>query len=232
MIHNPEWILLSRVRTHNHQMTAAAKAMAVAPRRDDGLGAALVEPFAQRLAVVSLVGDEFGGWWQCSDAGLGDLAVVDVSRRQQEDGPWRRRRHGPWCSDRLWCGRYHGPSPPFPPPAQRCTLMQLLSMKGRSGTPSAPASALKMPSQTPRPAQRTKRLYSVFFGPYTSAQSAQRPPQRSACTIPLSTRRSSTRALPRTSVGSSGAIRSHCASENQKKSDIAPPPHRGSESPS
>ena len=85
MIHNPEWILLSRVRTHNHQMTEAAKAMAVAPRRDDGLGAALVEPFAQRLAVVSLVGDGFGGWWQCSDAGLGDLAVVDVSRRQQED---------------------------------------------------------------------------------------------------------------------------------------------------
>lgn len=29
--------------------------------------------------------------------------------------------------------------------------------------------------------------------------------------------------LPATSVGRSGSIRSHCASENQKKSDISPP---------
>ena len=48
--------------------------------------------------------------------------------------------------------------PPFPPPAQRWTLMQLLSMKSLSGASAAPASALKMPSQMPRSAQRTKRL--------------------------------------------------------------------------
>src|SRR3546814_5961840 len=34
---------------------------AVPARRDDGLGAACFEPFAQGLAVIALVGDEFGG---------------------------------------------------------------------------------------------------------------------------------------------------------------------------
>lgn len=64
--------------------------------------------------------------------------------------------------------------------------MQLLLMNSRSGIPSAPASALKMLSHTPRSTQRTKRLYNVFLGPYMSSQSAQRLPQRSACTISLS----------------------------------------------
>jgi hypothetical protein len=36
--------------------------------------------------------------------------------------------------------------------------MQVLSMNSRSGASSAPASALKIPSHIPRPAQRTKRL--------------------------------------------------------------------------
>src|SRR5215210_406851 len=42
--------------------------------------------------------------------------------------------------------------------------------------------------------------------------------------MPLSTRRSSTRCLPRTLVGNSGSMRAHCASENQKKSAIFTPP--------
>lgn len=53
--------------------------LAVAARRDDGLCAAVVEPLAQVLAVVALVGDELSGRWQGPDAGLGDLAVVDVA---------------------------------------------------------------------------------------------------------------------------------------------------------
>jgi Co/Zn/Cd efflux system component len=38
--------------------------------------------------------------------------------------------------------------------------------------------------------------------------------------MPDSTRRSSTRGMPRVSVGNSGSIRPHCSSENQKKSAI------------
>ena len=48
--------------------------------------------------------------------------------------------------------------PPFAPPAVRWTLMQELSMKSLSGTPSTPASWAKMRSHTPRSAQRRKRL--------------------------------------------------------------------------
>lgn len=48
--------------------------------------------------------------------------------------------------------------PPIPPPAQRWTLMQVLSMNNRSGASSAPARALKMSSHIPRSAQRTKRF--------------------------------------------------------------------------
>lgn len=86
------------------------------------MGAALVEPFAQCLAVVALVGDEFGGWWQCGDAGPGDLAVVDVPRRQKED-----MRAAPGVADGMDLGvptafgvaDTMGQGPPFPPPAQR-----------------------------------------------------------------------------------------------------------------
>ena len=64
----------------------------------------------------------------------------------------------------------------------------------------------------------------VFFGPYAPGASAQRPPERMTCTIPLSTRRSSTRFSPRVFDGSNGAIRAHCVSENQNKSAICNPP--------
>jgi hypothetical protein len=38
----------------------------------------------QRLAVIALVGNKFGGGWRRSDTGLGELAVVNVAQRQQE----------------------------------------------------------------------------------------------------------------------------------------------------
>ena len=48
-------------------------------------------------------------------------------------------------------------------------------------------------------------------------QSHQRQPLFSTCKMPLSTRRSSTRILPRTSVGKSGPIFAHWSSDNQNK---------------
>ena len=44
-----------------------------------------MEPFAQGLAVITLVGDEFGGRRQSLDAALCDLAIMYVSRRQEQD---------------------------------------------------------------------------------------------------------------------------------------------------
>jgi hypothetical protein len=54
---------------------------AVLARRNDGLCAALFEPFAQGLAVMALVGDEFGGRRRSLNAALCDLAIMHVSRR-------------------------------------------------------------------------------------------------------------------------------------------------------
>src|SRR5215510_4408154 len=77
-----------------------------------------------------------------------------------------------------------------------------------------PASSRNRFSQTPRRAQRKKRLVG---GPNSGGQSHQRQPLFSTCTIPLITRRSSTRSTPRTSVGRRGSIRFHCSSLSQNR---------------
>src|SRR3546814_7660476 len=137
-------------------------------RRDDGLGAACFEPFAQGLAVIALVGDEFGGRRHRRDALLGNLAIMHVAGGQEQDA-----RATLLVADGMELGvaaslraaDTMSQGPPFAPPAQRWTLMQLESMNRRSGTSPAPASAPKMPSHMPRSDQRTKRMSSVFFGP-------------------------------------------------------------------
>lgn len=58
---------------------------AVLARRNDGLGTARVEPFAQGLAVITFVGDKFGRGRQGLDAQLGHLAIVDVAGCQEQD---------------------------------------------------------------------------------------------------------------------------------------------------
>ena len=68
-------------------------------------------------------------------------------------------------------------------------------------------------------------------GPYSGGQSHHRQPLFKICRMPLITRRSSTRSLPRTSFGKSGSIRHHCSSLSQNKLDrISLPPNQfGSE---
>ena len=105
--------------------------------------------------------DELRGGRQGFDTQPRHVAVMDVAGRQEQDD-----RAGFRVADRVELGvastfraadtMSHGP--PFPPPAQRWTLMQLLSMNNLSGASSAPASALKMPAQMTRSDQRTKRL--------------------------------------------------------------------------
>jgi len=60
---------------------------------------------------------------------------------------------------------------------------------------------------------------AVFAGPYSGGQSHHRQPLLMTNTMPLITRRSSTRALPRTSIGRSGSIEHHCSSLSQKRLD-------------
>src|SRR5215469_6686955 len=65
-------------------------------------------------------------------------------------------------------------------------------------------------SQTPRRAPAHEAIIVVVKGPYSGGQSHQRQPLFSTCTMPLMTRRSSTRSTPRTFAGRRGSIRSHC----------------------
>lgn len=48
--------------------------------------------------------------------------------------------------------------PPFPPPAQRCAFMWVLSIRTSAGGPPAAASATNSSCDTPFAAQRTNRL--------------------------------------------------------------------------
>src|SRR6266566_7174611 len=57
----------------------------------------------------------------------------------------------------------------------------------------------------------------VVGGPYSGGQSHHRQPLFSTCKMPLITRRSSTRSLPRTSCGKCGSICLHCSSFSQNK---------------
>src|SRR5476651_1821183 len=57
----------------------------------------------------------------------------------------------------------------------------------------------------------------VVGGPYSGGQSHHRHPLFRTCRMPLITRLSSTRSLPRTSLGKCGSIRHHCSSLSQNK---------------
>jgi hypothetical protein len=57
----------------------------------------------------------------------------------------------------------------------------------------------------------------VVGGPYSGGQSHQRQPLFNTCNMPLITRRSSTRSLPRISVGKNGSIFAHCSSDSQNR---------------
>ena len=81
--------------------------------------------------------------------------------------------------------------------ADRWTLICVLSSKASAGGPPARASSMNTRSQIPRTAQRTNRLYSVLRGPYSNGASDHRQPEMMTWMMPLITRRSSTRRLPR-----------------------------------
>src|SRR3546814_13046068 len=101
---------------------------AVPARRDDGLGAACFEPFAQGLAVIALVGDEFGGRRHRRDALLGNLAIMHVA-----GGPEQEARATLLVADgrELGVADYRrsadsmSQAPPFSPPGPRGHLERL-----------------------------------------------------------------------------------------------------------
>ncbi len=92
---------------------------------------------------------------------IGRAAVGDLATGQQEaerstfavgEGVELAVAAAPADPDRL------EERPPFPPPAERCAFMWVLSIRTSAGGPSAAASATTNSCQTPFAAQRTNRL--------------------------------------------------------------------------
>ena len=103
-------------------LVVADALLAIGFARDDGLDSAFLEKGAERIGVISLVGDQLGDAGDQAHAGLRDHAICGIARCQDE-GPWtaffinhRMDFAVPTAfgyADRLRLG------PPFPPLAHR-----------------------------------------------------------------------------------------------------------------
>jgi hypothetical protein len=93
-----------------------------------------------------------------------------------------------------------------------------------SGGSEQATSAAKIPCQSPRWLQRFQRLKTVVYGPYSGGKARQRQPSRKRWTMPLITRRSSTRRGPVWTIGRCGSIAAHCTSLSQNTPDTVHPP--------
>jgi hypothetical protein len=129
--------------------------------RDDGLDALLLEKGADRVGIVTFVGEELFDAGQEADAFLCHHAIGGIARREDErPGPAGR------VDDRVdlaVAAAFRKPDrlkirPPFPPLAQRCTLTWLESNAACSGGSAGAATDSKIFFQMPRSLQREKRL--------------------------------------------------------------------------
>src|SRR5205814_2684345 len=171
---------------------------------NDRPGSALMQFVAEFAAVVTLVAEQPFRRLHSADQALRDRAIMRFASSQQ-DGEKAPLSICECVNLRVAPAARAANSllllPPFPPAAERCALTCVESIICMAVTPPFSASSRNRLSQMPRRAQRTNRLYIVVGGPYSAGQSHQRQPLFSTCTMPLMTRRSSTRSTPRTSVG-------------------------------
>ena len=141
-----------------------AKAMQGDPVRfvgNDGLGAAFNDVGSQSVGIIALVGDEDAhGRSECEHRGRGgDIGMVarsEVKHVRPAIGIAQGVDFGgapaARAADRLCL------LPPFPPPAERCALIEVESSDNVTSSLPAFAKAAKIAPQRPRLAQRLKRL--------------------------------------------------------------------------
>jgi len=120
-----------------------------------------LDQIADRVAVLSLVGQHDGAQCKIIEQDIGRAAIGNLTTRQQE-AEWPAFAIGERVQlavaaasadpDRL------DERPPFPPPAERCAFMCVLSMRTSAGGPPADASVTNSSCHTPFAAQRTNRL--------------------------------------------------------------------------
>ena len=137
---------------------------------NDGLHGSSTNGVDDRVGVVPCVGDQSvaGG---VLDQALRFRRVVLLAGRE-DDVKWlacgRRDRMDLGGKTSSRTAQSIASDPPFPPAASWCARTTVPSMS--EPTSSSTRNALKAPSQTPRFAQRAKRLYVVFQGPYLSGK--------------------------------------------------------------
>jgi hypothetical protein len=160
---------------------------------DDGLHASSANRTDDRIGIVPSVRDEsFAG--RVVDQTLRFRRVVLLAGRENdvEGFAFGRRDRvdlGGKTSSRT--AQSIASDPPFPPAASWCARTTVPSIS--EPTSSSMRKALKAASQTPRFAQRAKRLYMVFQGPYLSGMSRQGAPVLSRHITALTNMRSPSR---------------------------------------
>lgn len=185
------------------------------------------------VGIVALVADELARRCDSRDQRGGGGDVGDVAAGQQDrvraalvvaervdlgGAPTAR------AADRLVAGIAFAPF--FAPAAERCAFTAELSISVTCGGSAQATRAAKMRCQMPRWLQRFQRLNTVVYGPYSGGRARHRQPSRKRCTMPLITRRSSTRRGPVWTIGRCGSIAAHCTSFSQNRRDTVHPPRR------
>ncbi len=143
------------------RLRKAAFPAAVGFGRDVGDRALLLDEITDGVAVIGLVGEHDGARRKVIQQHISGATVGDIAGRQQE-----AERPAFTVGERVELAVAAAPAdadrlaarPPFPPPAERCAFMWVLSIRTAAGGPPAAASATNMSCHTPFAAQRTNRL--------------------------------------------------------------------------
>src|SRR3977135_2762647 len=142
-------------------LAKAERLLPIAAVGNDRLGSALVQLVAQFSAVVGLVAEHAFRWLHSADEALRDRAIVCFASSQQ-NGDEASLSICECVNLRVAPSARAANSlfllPPFPPAAERCAFTCVESIICVSVDRPFPASLRNRFSQTPRRAQRTKRL--------------------------------------------------------------------------
>jgi hypothetical protein len=192
--------------------------LAMGARWDGCADAVLTQRAADRVGVVTLVGEQVG--WSCvGERGYGfecravrRLAAGEVEDERDASGITETMNFtgepAPRAAKSLFA------SPPFAPAAETWPRTVVLSMLWRELSAIDWASVEATASQTPASLQRRKRWYTVIHLPYFSGTSRQGAPVRRCHRMPLTMVRLSCagRLLRPRSAGSRSFSRRHSAS--------------------
>ena len=142
-------------------LVEAQALLAIGLAGNNWLDAAIAELLAQVVAVIGLVTEKLGGAFDTPDQALTNRIVVRLAAAQ-EDGE-KAALSICDCVDLRVAPTARAANrlalrPPFPPPAERCAFMWVLSIRTSADGPPAAAKVTNNSCHTPFAAQRTNRL--------------------------------------------------------------------------